>query len=859
PLVPGGTDYGYNWISDPVNTGADSEALGGLYEALVVYADEAYETEDDFTVVNVSGTFYDCYDGMVSLAGLNIPLNASGLSLLWLAYTAFILDNPQYYFFRSDVFLTGSDTDSGLYTLIIPVTGADYRTYTARIQANSTIDAKYAEYEALAARVSTPYEKARIVHDKMLAERDYSYYNGAPDMRPPAHNILGVMDLNTPGPVCESYACAYTYILNRLGLEALTVFGMAGNLGSGGGGGHAWNLVKIGGQYYNTDPTWDDWEVTGYPAAAFNDPDNLKNLLTYEFFLLGGSNAIDGLVLNVGMHANVGMAVLNHEDALADATVRFESGTLGWGEGITTDVSAKIDPSTTHRSFHVGNNHVRFAHAPLTGDPVLIHGDANGVLHFVAQDENTLAGWNPLALRGGTLLVDMDGMASPTNAIHPGIWNFNVEGGTLHIKGKDGAASAQTLDRIWMNNYQQGAFVLEAGESGTLDMVINQIGGSVPWFLELSVGENATLKAGARNAFFPRALLKQGGVYSLTYTDDVSGEFIPIPTSSLGDNLAHALVTGSYANEGGMRNWETLTIDAGAAGVLDLGGQLANTGAILHRGAHDYTIRNGATWPNIGGQSPLSIYVTGEGKLIFDEDFEIAYGLGGGYNGRKMTKAGAGRLVLKNSFYGDEIWLYQGSVEIWANDALGRAADLTYPVTIAGDVTIAAGVDALDVPHNITLGNWYTFPQGRNLTVEVNRGDTLTLSGAIGGKGDLIKTGDGTLILAANDNAFLGGVTLKGGTLSVGSLSQLGYLAYEIMKFRGGSLQVTGTDIATLDAKYIDWENFDGGLDVADALNALTVSTPVNVATGGMFRKGGAGALMLAGGLDLHGGTFAAD
>jgi hypothetical protein len=119
----------------------------------------------------------------------------------------------------------------------------------------------------------------------MLAERDYSYLSGSPDSSAYAHNILGVMDTTTAGPVCESFAEAFSYILHRLEIgNAITIVGMAQSVGGDGSGGHAWNLVQLGDSYYYVDSTWDNKDNTN------NDDGNKLNNLYYKYFLVGSEN-----------------------------------------------------------------------------------------------------------------------------------------------------------------------------------------------------------------------------------------------------------------------------------------------------------------------------------------------------------------------------------------------------------------------------------------------------------------------------------------------------------------------------------------------------------------------------------------
>ncbi|MCL1857107.1 MAG: hypothetical protein FWF84_05665, partial [Kiritimatiellaeota bacterium] len=584
----------------------------------------------------------------------------------------------------------------------------------------------------------------------------------------------------------------------------------------------------------------------------------------YGRIVVSGDNDLTGATFWLSMDGTTsamsGMTVMNHSNAALGAVFTLNGGLLGWGDGVTTDVSGHITAGILY-PFHVGKNHVTFAHPLSRASPLFVHGDPEGVLHLAAPTPHAMNGIN---LRGGTLLVDMENMDTPVNPLPTlSTTHLFLHGGTLHIKGKAGVPSFQTIqNNLQSQEYQKGTVILEAGTDGTLEVdvaTINTDAGVAE--VVLKADTTLTLRGNPNAALFPHVLLHTEGEYSLART--VNGTLCPVVTvpfaAGATDNF---LLTGNALNTAGSpRTWSSLTIDPVAdGGVLDLDGAVVNGGPILHRGAQDYTVDNGAWNP---GGNRLTLFVTGEGNLTLGEGFVMAAAfVDPPVNAYIMTKAGTGRLVLKNAYRSDQsVQLCEGSVEIWRDDSLGTYATPDVSViNVCGEVTIAAGADTVAIqrpiyyngPAAVTRSQWHT------LTLEVEAGKTLTLEYPLNGKGHLVKTGAGTAVLAAA-NPFVGSPILKEGTLSVDSLDTLGAPTRDPLLFRGGMLQITGTAITTLNTRYTDWESFNGGIDVADALNAVTIPSTVNVATDGIFCKGGAGALFLDGGLDLNGGTLAAD
>ncbi len=93
------------------------------------------------------------------------------------------------------------------------------------------------------------YEKSLILHDRLVKANVYDYSE---------HHQTAYGALIEGASVCAGYARAYQLLLQSVGIPCLYVSGTADN-GSAIGG-HAWNIVRLDGQWYYCDTTWDDYD-----------------------------------------------------------------------------------------------------------------------------------------------------------------------------------------------------------------------------------------------------------------------------------------------------------------------------------------------------------------------------------------------------------------------------------------------------------------------------------------------------------------------------------------------------------------------------------------------------------------------
>ena len=211
--------------------------------------------------------------------------------------------------------------------------------------------------------------------------------------------------------------------------------------------------------------------------------------------------------------------------------------------------------------------------------------------------------------------------------------------------------------------------------------------------------------------------------------------------------------------------------------------------------------------------APIVGNVTDNGTLAFDRSDALTFdGVVSGSG--SLSKTGSGTLTLTGSnTYTGGTTLTTGTLALDNASAIGTG-------TLA-----MAEFTAISFTRSFTLGNDISL--SGDPTVDVGSGLTTTLSGGISDgtqAGDLVKTGDGTLILAGV-NTYTGPTEVAAGTLDVA-----GSLVSSVSVDPGAKLTGNGS---TGDLTIANGATIAPG---GDALGTLTVNGNISIASGASYQ-----------------------
>jgi autotransporter-associated beta strand protein len=403
---------------------------------------------------------------------------------------------------------------------------------------------------------------------------------------------------------------------------------------------------------------------------------------------------------------------------------------------------------------------------------------------------NTLVGTgSTLTLRGGSTLVSAGGRVEDGHIVLIGGTNVVAAGGSLVLLGNPNTGVASGLELIGR---------ADAAPLLTLE------GGANP--ARFSIGADVTVSGSGA------AVLNSTGTGTAAGQLVLGGGARTVTVGSAGSSAAlvlqNVLVTGTslVKQGGGTLSLAGATMEAAlslAEGRLALNAGATVTGSLSFAGG---TLRYaGATADVSGAVAPLA---AGQVARV-----EVAAGtlatFGSGLTGAgTLVKTGQGVLALSgNSSFGGGTQVQEGSLALAVDNALLS----TGSVSVVAGAALQLGTTAQNVGRVTLAGG--EISGGTLLAAGSIFATSGTLAGQLAGKGSLIKTGDGTLVVSALNENFTGVTEIQGGTLQLGNggsqLATLGSLldttkpgaiinnGVLAFKFAPGTKDVTITNLLT--------------------------------------------------------------
>lgn len=117
------------------------------------------------------------------------------------------------------------------------------------------------------------YRKLRLIHNFVCEIAKYDYDHVFDESYKPQFTTHGALIKGVA--VCQGYATLFYRLCRETGISCRVITSDD----------HAWNIAKVGKNYYNIDTTWDDTQTDHYPEKVNNS--YWSNDYTFDWFMLG--------------------------------------------------------------------------------------------------------------------------------------------------------------------------------------------------------------------------------------------------------------------------------------------------------------------------------------------------------------------------------------------------------------------------------------------------------------------------------------------------------------------------------------------------------------------------------------------
>lgn len=249
-----------------------------------------YDPDGDSLLLNKAKSYYyyekldsvakEIYDVMYGVA--QDPVNEGNIGFMMtdidpqseeyyyefnIAYRALCFDHPELFWLYSgeeaEMYYLSEAVDYGGFYFVYIKMLEPYTNYEGQMNAfNNAAEEFLADID----QNVSEYEIVRQIHDKLIEKVNYDDPVESNQVtlargQDLAHTAYGALVADSSGnscyAVCDGYTLAMEYLLQQCEIEVAFIGGLAGTSEQDAGG-HAWNIVKVDGEWYELDSTWDD-------------------------------------------------------------------------------------------------------------------------------------------------------------------------------------------------------------------------------------------------------------------------------------------------------------------------------------------------------------------------------------------------------------------------------------------------------------------------------------------------------------------------------------------------------------------------------------------------------------------------
>lgn len=389
-----------------------------------------------------------------------------------------------------------------------------------------------------------------------------------------------------------------------------------------------------------------------------------------------------------------------------------------------------------------------------------------------------LFGWATSMVVNGTYTVQSTGTSQyiyfvdGTSTTIDIAGNLNVSGGQLRLTRGNGNATVNIMGNVEVSS---GILTIDAGNGGSILNVAGDFSATGGTITETGSGSGSInfTKAGTQLYTSGIAIsntinftVKNGSTLQMAAPStivDGAGTFTIESDATLGVTSPDGITTSGTT--GNIQVAGTRTYTAGAS--------------YIYNGSAAQAMGNGLTQNN-----PLNLTITNPGNTV-------SLGMATTISGALTVNTGS-TLALSTYALGTPTSITIGNS---SGSYAGGIISGSGLLTLGGNISVGAG-------NNGNTGAIISCPievGAADRTFDITQGasEDLSINGVISGTKNIIKTGDGRLVLGGANTTFTGTMTVSVGTLKIGNADALGTTAGATIVASGAELDLNGITLAT--------------------------------------------------------------